>query len=128
MVSHMDYDDFIEQVRELEFINSEEEADAAVRAVLGLLAGRMEETDARFMTEHLPEPLTFEGLPRYSDADITVGEYIEEIAEQFNLDEDQARELVEAVLTMAKEAIGEDMVITLERRLPLDWADVFENA
>ena len=130
MATHLDYDDFLEQVEELEFIKNEEEADAAVRAVLGLLAGRMEETDARFMTERLPEPLSYEGLRGrgYGEADITVGEYIAEIADQFNLDEDQAQELVETVLTVAKEAIGEDMVTTLERRLPTDWADVLENA
>lgn len=126
----MDYDDFIEQVKELEFIESEKEADAAVKAVLGLLAGRMEETDARLMADHLPDPLTYERLRgRQQDVtDITAGEYISEIADQFNLDEDQAEELVDTVLVVAKEAMGEDTVSDLERRLPSDWAEILENA
>lgn len=126
----MDYDDFIEQVKELEFIESEREADAAVKAVLSFLASRMEEKDAKLMTEHLPEPLTYDKLRGHQAnvTDITAGEYIAEIADQFNLDEDQAHELVDTVLITAKEALGDDVVSDLERRLPADWADVLENA
>ncbi len=126
----MDYDDFIEQVKELGFIDSEKEADAAVKAVLGLLAGRMEEPDARLMAEHLPDPLSFEKLRGGQEdvTDITAGEYISEIADEFNLDENQALELVDTVLVVAKEAMGETTVSDLERRLPSDWAEILENA
>jgi uncharacterized protein (DUF2267 family) len=126
----MDYDDFIEQVKELDYIDSDREADAAVKAVLGLLASKMEEPDARMMSDSLPEQLSYEKLRDSYDemADITTGEYASEIADRFDLDEDQAHELVDTVLVIAKEAVGEEMISDLEEKLPLDWAELLENA
>lgn len=54
----MEYEDFIRAVSELDFIQDEEEADSAVKAALGILASRLDEEEARKLTEYLPNPLT----------------------------------------------------------------------
>lgn len=126
----MEYEDFIRAVSELDFIQDEEEADSAVKAALGILTGRLDEEEARKLTEDLPNPLTYEKLRGHqlNIKDISAEEYISEIADQFSLDEDQAQELVSTVLQVAKEAIGYETVAELEQHLPEDWAEVFENA
>jgi uncharacterized protein (DUF2267 family) len=126
----MEYEDFIRAVSELDFIHDEEEADSAVKAALGILASRLDEDEARKLTEYLPNPLSYEKLRGHqlTDTDISAEEFISEIADQFNLDEDQAQELINTVLQIAKEAIGYDTIVELEQHLPEDWAEVFENA
>jgi len=126
----MEYEDFIRAVGELDFIQDEDEADSAVKAALGILASRLDEEEARKLTEYLPNPLTYEKLRGHqlSDLDISAEEFISEIADQFGINEDQAHELVSTVLQVAKEAIGYETIVELEQHLPEDWAEVFENA
>src|SRR5436309_1356740 len=60
--ARMDYQQFIQETRKLDFIPDEETADAAVKAALGVLASRLDEEHARKFTAKLPEPLTYERL------------------------------------------------------------------
>lgn len=126
----MEYEDFIREVAQLDFIQDEEEADSAVKATLGILAGRLNEEEARKLTEYLPIPLTYEKLrgDQAGETDISAEEYIAEIADQFSIDEDQAHQLVSTIFQVTKEAVGFDTLAELERSLPDDWAEFIENA
>jgi hypothetical protein len=101
----MNYEKLLEAVQELGFIADPKTADAAGKAVLGILAGAMHEGLAREFTESLPGPLTYDRLrghqakPMKIDAD----GYIGELAAQFRLPEEQARLLITKTLALARE-------------------------
>lgn len=54
----MEYRDLVKAVKELHFIKDEAMAKATVKAVLGVLASRLEEEVAQEFAESLPEPST----------------------------------------------------------------------
>ena len=126
----MEYEEIIKRISKLDFIKDDQTADAAVKAVLGILAGRLDEVQARKFTEKLPEPLTLEklrGLERRVDP-ITVDYYISTIGTQFALTKDQASTLVQNVLHLAKEVTGDGVLVEIERFLPSDWAEAIQKA
>lgn len=126
----MDYQEIIRRVKELDFIGDEETADAAVKAVLGILASRLDEVQARRLTESLPEPLTLERLRGHQKRieEISVAQYIAEIGTQFKISTDQANTLINTVLHIAKEATGDGVLVEIENRLPSDWAETIQKA
>ncbi len=54
----MGYEKLLEAVQEFDFIPDPKTADAALKAVLGILASAMDENLARDFTDSLPGPLT----------------------------------------------------------------------
>lgn len=120
----MEYIEFVKQVRDLDFIADETSADAAVKAVLGILASELREPQARILAEKLPAPLTFEKLrshQRKTAIMISADDYIQEIADQFNLNREQAKQLVGKVLHLAKITVGSEGMDAVEKTLPDDW-------
>lgn len=121
----MSYEKLLEAVQELDFIPDPKTADAAVKAVLGILASAMEENLAREFTESLPGPLTYDRLrghqarPLKIDAD----RYIGELVAQFRLSEEQARQLITKTLALAREhaekAEVKQIIYTLKQDLGL---------
>ncbi|MFA7463559.1 MAG: DUF2267 domain-containing protein [Syntrophales bacterium] len=126
----MDYEDFLSEIMNLDFINDPDEADSAIKAVLGILASRMEESQAARMAGELPEPLTLDKLRGHQKraTTISVEEYIAEIADLFALDYDQAYTLVNTVLSVTKESLEGETLEDIEINLPPDWARTIENA
>lgn len=126
----MEYQKFLSDVENLGYFDDLETADAAVKAVLGILASSMEEEQAKRLIERLPEPLSYERLRGHQarPIDITLEEYISEIGAEFNLNDDNARELVDTVFHTTKEAVGEDAITELELDMPSDVAEELENA
>ena len=126
----MEYNDFIEDVMSLGFISDEYTADAAVKATLGILASKMKEEEAKKLTAELPDPLTLEKLRGHQQrvTPTTVEQYIEEISDEFLLNHEEARELVDTVLHTAKDAVGGETLSEIEKKLPPDWAEILENA
>lgn len=126
----MEYEDFIDDVSDLDFIQDRDIADAAVKAVLGILASRVKESEAKKLTEDLPDPLTLERLRGHQRrvTPISAEQFVDEIGAQFSLNRDQARELVNTVLHTAKDAVAEETISELEEKLPSDWAGMVENA
>ncbi len=121
----MDYDKLLEAVKELDFIPDPETADAAVKAVLGILASAMNEDLDREFTESLPEPLTYDRLRGHQarPLEIDVERYIDGLAAQFCLPEEQARQLIIKTLALAREqaekAEVKQIIYTLEQDLAL---------
>lgn len=127
----MEYQEFLETVQQLDFIENEQTADAAIKAVLGILASRMSEVQAQEFLDELPEPLTLEhlrGRQQPAQSSIPADEYFQEIQEQFKLDEQQATTLVGEVLRVAKQAIPEGKQYQVIKALPSEWEAVVRGA
>lgn len=125
----MEYNALIKSVNRLDFIQTEEVADAAVKAALGIMVSRLNEEEARRLTSYLPEPLTFEKLRSHQARDLKINreEYVSEIATQFKIREDEARTLIKTVLQTTKENLPQDQVQELEDNIPDDWATLMDG-
>lgn len=126
----MDYERFVQEVQKLDFIRDRETADAAVKAVLGTLASRMNEMDARKLTDRLPEPLKYENLRSHQRRDLGISpdQQVGVIQAQFRLKEEQARILVDTVLRCTRDMIGEDLFFELSEHMPSEWAETIQRA
>lgn len=126
----MEYQRFVEGVKRLSFIRTDEKADAAIKAVLGILASSMNSEQAEKFTAKLPEPLTLQSLRGHQarPLDITIEEFFDEIGAQFKLNPDQAKILVDTVFRLAKGAVGEDTITEVEYDMPPDVAEELEAA
>src|SRR5438046_7268132 len=92
----MDYQKFLDHVQRFEFVR---DPDAAVKAVCGILASRMDEANAREFTSHLPEPLTLDLLRGHQEnpPNISVEDAVTTLLQQFHISRQQARELLQSV-------------------------------
>ncbi|MBE7414407.1 MAG: DUF2267 domain-containing protein [Deltaproteobacteria bacterium] len=126
----MEYARFIDEVKKIDFIGSEERADSLVKGVLGILASSVDEDTARKFTERLPEPLTFEKLRGHQarPVEITIEEFFSEIGAQFKISPDEAKAAVDAVFHLVKEAVGAHTLSEVEYSMPPDVAEELEAA
>lgn len=119
----MEYQRFLDEIKMLDFIRDQDQADAAVKAVLGILASRLPEAQARIMAEKLPGPLSLERL-RGMQQDVTnisFEMYVIDLMRQFSLDRDQVHQLISRVLPLARETMGGEIYESLLAHLPPDW-------
>lgn len=125
----MEYETLVEEVNKLDFIKDRATADAGVKAVLGILASRLGATQAQRLTEKLPEPLDYDRLRGLQGRalELSIDEYVQNIARQFNFNEGQAARLIVAVLHFTKDAMGAEKE-QLKSELPYDWADLIDSA
>lgn len=126
----MEYEDFIDDVVDLDFIEDPDVADSAVKAVLGILTSTLDEPQARKLTESLPDPLSYDRLRGHqaNPLSLSMDEYCEEVSAQLNLNPEQARELIDTVFHTTKEAVGEDVIEELEDDMPPEIAEEILNA
>lgn len=126
----MRYEDFIDKVMGLGFADSRETADAMVKAVLGILASDLDEAHARKLTEKLPPPLTLEKLRGHQirELNVSLNEYIAELSVQFNISNDQARELAHTVFHQLKEATGDEFINEMAGHLKPDLVEALQKA
>jgi uncharacterized protein (DUF2267 family) len=119
----MEFRDLMKAVNELAFVKDEVMAEAAVKAVLGVLASRLEEEVAKEFVESLPEPFDFETLrgEQVEVTDLSVQQYRNTIADQFNLELDDAWQLVRTVLYMVRDGFSDEVIEDLQDTLPSDW-------
>lgn len=117
------YSKYLEAVKGLDYIEDTESADAAAKAVLGTLASRLDEREARRLTEHLPGPLTYEKLHGHQAniTEIPVSVYLSDIAVQFALTDSEAKELIGTVLRVAEGDVGRRTMGEIRAGLPDDW-------
>lgn len=126
----MEYEQFVEEVKKLDFVENEEMADAAIKGVIGRLASRLQEPEAHKFSEELPEPLSYEklrGMQAYP-TNISAEQYVEDVRQQFRISHENAEILVKTILHLTKEAIGEDTLKEVEKDLPSDWKSTFLRA
>lgn len=126
----MEYNQLTQAVKKFNFIgNDEQQADAAVKATMGIIASRMTEEDAREFANSLPEPLSLEKLRSHQDYQNQVSpqEHFQVIATQFNINEEEAQRMVKDVLHTAKEGISEEQFNTWKQKLPADWSSFMDE-
>jgi uncharacterized protein (DUF2267 family) len=126
----MDYQEFIDDIKVLDFIKDDNTADAAIKAVLGIMAGSIKEEDAKFITGALPEPLRYQKLRghRKQMTAVTFEQCISRIAQEFDMNESRARILTDTVLRSTRAALGGDRLGQVEEILPESWRDAIEHA
>lgn len=125
-----EYGRFIGDVKTLDFIGSEELAESAVKAVLGVLVNSVEDEHARKLTEKLPEALAYERLrgSRARTEAPSLDEFITEIGRKLQLDHDQAHRLVDTVFHTTKTSVDEEIIEEIEEDLPNDVAEELERS
>jgi uncharacterized protein (DUF2267 family) len=124
------YLELYERVRDLPFIADADTADAAVKSVLGHLSSRMDPEHARQLSEILPEPLSFGKMrgQRSPMTSISVEQFESDVREQFRLEREQVRELIETVFHVIKHHITHEQLADWEETLPVDWAGLLKKA
>ncbi len=113
----MEYREFIETMRELDFIPDDRTADALVKAVLGILASVLTHSMAQNLASVLPAPLDYDRLRGHQEKPLAIDSqrYVENIAAQFGLREGQARQAVKIILEKAQElARNNEITIIIE--------------
>ncbi|RJQ80627.1 MAG: DUF2267 domain-containing protein [Desulfobacteraceae bacterium] len=125
----MEYTQIIEKLKQLDFIQEDAKADAAAKAVLGIVASSLDEENARRLTEPLPEPLTIEKLRSHQEnpTPVSFEDCAAELEVQFNLQKNEARDLIHTVIDTAKEAIGSENIAAIRGSLPEDWGSAFKS-
>ncbi len=114
----MKYENLIYAVRRCDFIKDAETANAAIKAILGIVAGILEEEDARRLTASLPELLTFQRLPRQKETRLnSLPQFIQEIGQGFKLSDLQAGLLILTVLRKAEKSVEDTRLKTSLNRL-----------
>lgn len=120
----MEYDHLLQAAKKFSFIgNDEQQADAAVKAAMGILASRMTEEDAKEFANYLPEPLTLDklrGHQRYQNQ-VSPKDHFQVLATQFNIDAEEAERMVKDVLQTAKESLSEGQYNSWKQKLPGEW-------
>jgi uncharacterized protein (DUF2267 family) len=118
----MNYKEMIHRVEDLGFIRDRETADAACKAVWGILASSVDEETAEEIASELPDPLTKAKLRSHQARRMSIDSehFIREIGTQFHLQEDQARQLVETVILAGEESLREDSLSKLRENVPQD--------
>lgn len=126
----MDYQRFLDGVKKLQFIRTEDAADGAIKAVLDILASSMNQEQAEKFISRLPEPLNIKILRSHQarPLDITIEEFFDEIGAEFKLNPDQAKKLVDTVFRLTKDAVGEETITEVEFDMPAEVAEELEAA
>lgn len=122
-------DSYQEIVETLDFINTDEDARQATKAVLGIIASSLSDQEAREFAAELPDYLDYEtlrGSPQERD-NILPEHCIEILQDKFKLDEKNAPALLNQVVEITiREAKGE--VSDLIKDLDDEWKEVFDES
>ncbi|MBD3345221.1 MAG: DUF2267 domain-containing protein [Chitinivibrionales bacterium] len=126
----MDYEMLRRRVEELPFIPDSQTAEVAIKSVLGHLASRMEEDQARVMTASFPPSLNYDTLRSHQQTvtTISVVQFIEDIREQFGFSTGDTHNLIRTIMHSAKGDFSPDTLQEWEKHLPEDWAEMVEEA
>ncbi len=123
------YDSFVNAAFGLSFIADEETADAAIKAVIGMLASRLEEPAALRLAASLPDPLSLEKLrgKQIHVTDLSIEQYYDGLSRQFDITAEQAQVLAVTILRLVKEALDADGISAMAGSLPDEWRQLLER-
>lgn len=124
----MGYEEFIDQVRRQAELGSSSETETAVRATLTTLGEYLDGDGEPNLTSHLPEELA-EHLRREPSGRIvssSLDTFVEEVGKREGANADEASAHARAVVDVLREAIGQDVVEDLRRRLPSELSPLFD--
>lgn len=125
----MEYQEFLEYIGTLEFVDGDQTADAMIKAVLGMLCSSVDEPVARQLTEKLPDPLTLERLrgrqARKEWPSFTA--FVMELRSQFDLTVNEALDLIDHVLRITRQAAGDDTWNQFTDYLPVELGEAMRK-
>lgn len=126
----MDYQEFVKKTKILYFVEDDAMAEAAVKGVIGRLAGRLSEFEAHRLTDRLPEPLNYDKLRHFQvdPTPISAEQYVEDVRTQFRLSRENAKILIRTILHLTKDAVEKDILDEVEDDLPQDWRSILLQA
>lgn len=122
----MDYEEFVEQVRRQAGLGSSSEAETAVRATLTVLGEFLNgEPD---LLSRLPEGLAEHLRREPSDpvVSFSLDAFMQEVGEREGSNTDEASAHARAVVLVLQDAVGQDEVRELRRRLPDELDPLFD--
>jgi uncharacterized protein (DUF2267 family) len=125
----MDYQEFVDYIGTLDFAGDRQTSDAMIQAVLGILFSSVDEPAAEHLAEHLPEPLTVENLRsrQVRKSALSFHDYVQEIRQQFGLNEDEAFELIDSVVRVTREAAGQYTWSRFVEHLPAELGQAIQR-
>jgi len=125
----MEYNNLIEPINNLDFVESRDQADAAIKATLGRLVSAMDEQGAKEITGYLPKPLTYDKLRSHQENPINIdrNEFIAEISNEFNLDNEKGEKLVKCVFQATRDNLSEDQANKLKQKMPKELSSLIEG-
>lgn len=120
----MTYDEMVDHVERFDFIPDRRTADAACKAVWGIIASNVDEPTAEEITSELPGDLTMAKLRGHQvrRQSISTANFIQEIGTQFHLQSDQARRVVETVIHDGEQSLRQDSLTRLKQSVSQDLA------
>ena len=100
----MEYNQMLQKVQELDFVSNKDTADAMIKSVLGHLASRMKEAQARKFTQDLPQPLSLEKLRGHqvNNPTISLDQFVNDLRDQFHITNEQVQSLIKTILHTVK--------------------------
>lgn len=124
----MGYEEFIDQVRRQAELGSSSETETAVRATLTTLGEYLDEDGEPDLTSRLPEELAkhLRREPSGRIVSYSLDAFVEEVGKREGVNTDEASAHARAVMDVLREAIGQDGVEDLRRRLPSELAPLFD--
>ena len=125
-VDSVRYEEFIERARRQAGLGSSSEAETVVRATLTALGEYLDEEPD--LVSHLPEEIA-ECMRREPSGRIvssSLDAFMEEVGKREGANTDEASSHARAVVDVLREAIGQDEVEDLRRRLPNELGPLFD--
>jgi uncharacterized protein (DUF2267 family) len=127
----MEHSRLVAKLETLPFVTDRQMAETALTAVLGLLSEKLPAADGRALREELPEALADERVAtmrgQWTPVPGSASSYVDWIRRKFDLDGDEAHDLIFAVRDGVREAEPERFE-ELRALLPPDWSRLLDGA
>lgn len=111
-----------------DYIETENMAKEAVKTVLGILASKMSEEDARSFIDDLPEYMNYKNLRGHQEklTAATPEDCTGILQNKLKIKEEQAQELMLKILSVV-DTENKDKPGDITKRLTPEWRNIFQN-
>ena len=123
----MQYEEFLNKVQDRLGPAQPDEARLAIIATLETLGERISGGEASYLAEQLPEELK-EPLHQAGEdnEEFSLDEFLRRVGEREDVEADEAREHVSAVMTVLTEAVSGGELDNIRAQLPQEFEPLFE--
>jgi uncharacterized protein (DUF2267 family) len=120
----MKYPEFIKAIEERADVASREEAEETAVVVLQALSDRLAGGEAKDLLSQLPRELKERVEPRAESNPMTPEEFVEHVARELDIPEEEARARVHAVFATVREAVTPGEFDDVMSQLDRDYAEL----
>ena len=119
---------YLEAAQLPDYVESENMAKEVVKTVLGILASKMSDEDARAFVRDLPEYLNYKNLRGHQEklTAATPDDCMAILQDKLNITKEQAEELMLKIISVAATE-NKDKPGDITKRLTGEWRNVFQN-